>query len=169
MVTWPTRNGDYVVRPIAASPGLRYGNGWTNDEAAMATRTTAGTNDRKPRTLLVRNAALLAPMDATRREIEGAALYIEDNRIVAVGPSAELPAQADEIIDLGGHLLIPGLVNTHPHLYQSLTRVLRAAQDAELFGWLPNVYGVWSRLTPEMVEVSTQPAMAELLMSGCTT
>jgi cytosine/adenosine deaminase-related metal-dependent hydrolase len=148
---------------------LRYGSVWINDEAAMATPTTASADTRKPHTLLVRNAELLATMDAGRREIRGGGLYIEDNRIVAVGPSAELPADADEIIDLQGHLLVPGLVNTHHHMYQSLTRVLPAAQDAELFGWLTNLYGVWSRLTPEMVEVSTQTAMAELLMSGCTT
>jgi 8-oxoguanine deaminase len=169
IVTWPGRDGDYVFWPIAAIPPLRYGSGWFNDEMAMAPQTTASAAARPPHTLLVRHADLLVTMDAGRREIRDGGLYIEDNRIVAVGPSDELPDEADEIIDLRGHLLIPGLVNTHHHMYQSLTRVLPAAQDAELFGWLTSLYGVWARLTPEMVDVSTQAAMAELLMSGCTT
>jgi 8-oxoguanine deaminase len=85
------------------------------------------------------------------------------------GATAELPQTADEVLDLRGHLVIPGLVNTHHHMYQSLTRALPAAQNAELFGWLTNLYKVWAHLTPEMIEVSTLTAMAELLLSGCTT
>jgi cytosine/adenosine deaminase-related metal-dependent hydrolase len=108
-------------------------------------------------------------MDASRRELTRAGLFIEDNRIVAVGPSAELPATADETIDLAGHIVIPGLINTHHHMYQSLTRAVPAAQDAELFGWLTELYPIWSRITPEMIRVSTLTAMAELLLSGCTT
>ncbi|WP_163540270.1 amidohydrolase family protein, partial [Klebsiella pneumoniae] len=86
-----------------------------------------------------------------------------------VGASAELPQVADEVIDLAGHVLLPGLVNTHHHMYQSLTRAVPAAQDAELFGWLKALYPIWAGLTPEMVHVSTQTAMAELILSGCTT
>ncbi|CAG9197581.1 8-oxoguanine deaminase [Paraburkholderia tropica] len=123
----------------------------------------------KGKTLLVKNADMLVTMDGARREIRGGGLYIEDNRIVAVGPTAELPPDADEVIDATGHLVTPGLVNTHHHMYQSLTRALPAAQDAELFGWLTNLYKVWANLTPEMIEVSTLTAMAELLLSGCTT
>jgi cytosine/adenosine deaminase-related metal-dependent hydrolase len=108
-------------------------------------------------------------MDDTRRELRDAGLYIEGNRIVAVGPSAELPDTADEVLDLRGHLVIPGLVNTHHHMYQSLTRAVPAAQNAELFGWLTSLYRIWAHLTPEMIEVSTLTAMAELLQSGCTT
>ncbi|MCL6510080.1 MAG: 8-oxoguanine deaminase [Anaerolineae bacterium] len=121
------------------------------------------------KTMLVKNADLLVTMDAARREIQGGGLYVEDNRIVAVGPTAELPATADEVLDLSGHIVLPGLVNTHHHMYQSLTRVVPAAQDAELFGWLRALYPIWARLTPEMIAVSTQTAMAELLLSGCTT
>lgn len=121
------------------------------------------------RTLLVRNADVLVTMDAGRREIAHGGLYVEDNRIVAVGTSDTLPDTADEVIDLSGHVLIPGLVNTHHHMYQSLTRALPAAQDGELFNWLTNLYPVWANLTPEMIRVSTQTAMAELLLSGCTT
>nr|WP_043201125.1 8-oxoguanine deaminase [Paraburkholderia acidipaludis] len=121
------------------------------------------------KTLLVRNADVLVTMDGARREIRGGGLYVEDNRIVAVGAADELPDTADDVLDLSGHLVMPGLVNTHHHMYQSLTRAVPAAQDAELFGWLTNLYKIWANLTPEMIEVSTLTAMAELLLSGCTT
>ncbi|HEY2024858.1 8-oxoguanine deaminase, partial [Paraburkholderia sp.] len=121
------------------------------------------------RTMLVKHADVLVTMDGERRELRDGALYIEDNRIVAVGTTAQLPHTADEVLDLRGHLVIPGLVNTHHHMYQSLTRAIPAAQNAELFGWLTNLYKVWANLTPEMIEVSTLTAMAELLLSGCTT
>ncbi|SEJ91533.1 8-oxoguanine deaminase [Paraburkholderia tropica] len=134
-------------------------------------RTTNGMarESGKGKTLLVKNADMLVTMDGARREIRGGGLYVEDNRIVAVGPTAELPSDADDVIDATGHLITPGLVNTHHHMYQSLTRALPAAQNAELFGWLTNLYKVWANLTPEMIEVSTLTAMAELLLSGCTT
>lgn len=120
-------------------------------------------------TLLIKNADVLVTMDAQRRELKHAGLLVEDNRIVAVGPMAELPATADRVIDLAGHIVIPGLINTHHHMYQSLTRAVPAAQDAELFGWLTELYPIWARITPEMIRVSTLTAMAELLLSGCTT
>ncbi|WCD82648.1 MULTISPECIES: 8-oxoguanine deaminase [Pseudomonas] len=121
------------------------------------------------KTLLVKNADLLVTMDGERRELKQGGLFIEDNVIRQVGPSAELPQTADEVLDLKGHIVIPGLVNTHHHMYQSLTRVVPAAQDGELFNWLTNLYPIWARLTPEMIQVSTQTAMAELILSGCTT
>ncbi|CAB3748129.1 8-oxoguanine deaminase [Paraburkholderia humisilvae] len=120
-------------------------------------------------TMLVKHADVLVTMDDTRRELRDAGLYIEDGRIVAVGATADLPQTADDVLDLRGHLVIPGLVNTHHHMYQTLTRALPAAQNAELFGWLTSLYKVWVHLTPEMIEVSTLTAMAELLLSGCTT
>ncbi len=123
----------------------------------------------RPKTLLVKNAAVLVTMDDARRELRDAGLYIEDNRIVAVGPTATLPASADEIMDLRGHIVLPGLINTHHHMYQSLTRAVPAAQDVELFGWLETLYPIWARLTPEMIRVSALTAMAELILSGCTT
>lgn len=121
------------------------------------------------RTLLARNADVLVTMDAQRREIRGGGVYVEGNAIVAVGTSGELPPTADEVIDLAGHVVVPGLVNTHHHMYQTLTRAMPLAQDAELFGWLRALYPVWARMTPEMVRVSTRTAIAELLLSGCTT
>ncbi|MFA5120406.1 8-oxoguanine deaminase [Zavarzinia sp.] len=121
------------------------------------------------KTLLARNARVLVTMDGARREIAGGGLYAEGNRIVAVGTTAELPESADEVIDLSGHVVIPGLVNTHHHMYQSLTRVVPPAQDGELFTWLTSLYPLWAGLTPEMIGVSTKLAMAELILSGCTT
>ncbi|MBT9489920.1 MAG: 8-oxoguanine deaminase [Rubrivivax sp.] len=120
-------------------------------------------------TLLIHHAQLLVTMDAQRREIADGAVFVRDNAIEAVGRSDELPATADTVIDAQGQIVIPGLVNTHHHFYQTLTRVLPAAQDAELFDWLQALYPVWARLTPEMAFVSTQTAAAELLLSGCTT
>ena len=122
-----------------------------------------------PKTLLVKNADVLVTMDAARREIRGGGLFVTDHRIVAVGPTAELPQTADEVLDLRGHIVIPGLINTHHHMFQTLTRALPAAQNAELFDWLTALFPVWQRLTPEMIKVSTKIAMAELILSGCTT
>jgi len=120
-------------------------------------------------TLLVRNADVLVTMDEQRREIRGGGLFAADGRVVAVGSAAELPATADEVLDLRGHIVLPGLVNTHHHMFQSLTRAVPAAQDAGLFGWLECLYPIWARLTPEMLRISSLTAMAELMLSGCTT
>ena len=120
-------------------------------------------------TLLIRNATLLVTQDAARREIADGGLFARDGVIEAVGSTDELPTEADEVLDARGQVVIPGLVNTHHHMYQTLTRVVGPAQDSELFGWLQTLYPIWSRLTPEMVQVSTLTAMAELLLSGCTT
>ncbi|MES2529624.1 MAG: amidohydrolase family protein, partial [Pseudomonadota bacterium] len=120
-------------------------------------------------TLLIRNATCIATFDADRTELRDASVFIRDHRVEAIGAAADLPQQADEVIDARGHLVVPGLVNTHHHMYQSLTRAIPAVQDAELFSWLRGLYPIWSGLTPEMVRVSTQLAMAELLLAGCTT
>jgi len=121
-------------------------------------------------TLLVQNIHTLATLDRDRREIRHGALFIRDNVIEQVGPTAELPTTADEVLDLGDrHVVLPGLVNTHHHFYQVLTRVLPAAQDGTLFHWLRTLYPIWAKLTPEAIYVSAQMAAAELLLSGCTT
>ena len=122
-----------------------------------------------PTSLLIRNADCIATLDDARRELKHASVYIHGAAIAAIGPASELPQTADEIIDARGHVVIPGLINTHHHMYQSLTRAIPAAQNAELFGWLKALYPIWAGLTPEMIRVSTQVAMAELLLSGCTT
>ncbi|MDM7943476.1 MAG: 8-oxoguanine deaminase [Hydrogenophaga sp.] len=127
-------------------------------------------------TLLIHHATCIATFDhadpALGRELHDASLFVRNNLIEWIGAAADLPpalAAADETIDARGHLVVPGLVNTHHHMYQSLTRAIPAVQNAELFGWLRGLYPLWTGLTPEMVRVSTQVSMAELLMSGCTT
>ncbi|MBP7691727.1 MAG: 8-oxoguanine deaminase [Anaerolineales bacterium] len=120
-------------------------------------------------TLLVKNAQVLVTMNAGRREIADGGLFARDGVIEQVGPTAELPAAADEVLDLRGHVVLPGLVNTHHHLYQTLTRAVPAAQDANLFGWLTTLYPIWANLTPEAIRVSTLVGLAELALSGCTT
>ncbi|WP_426335947.1 8-oxoguanine deaminase [Pseudoduganella sp. R-31] len=121
------------------------------------------------KTLLIKNARVVVTMDEQRREIDNGAIYVRGNVIEQVGPTSELPQAADEIIDASGHVVIPGLVNTHHHMYQSLTRAIPAAQNGELFDWLTNLYPIWANLDSEMVHVSTLTAMSELILSGCTT
>ncbi len=108
-------------------------------------------------------------MDDLRREFPDGGLFARDGFIEQVGPTAGLPATADEVLDLRGHVVLPGLVNTHHHFYQTLTRVVPAAQNANLFGWLKTLYPIWARITPEHIFASTQTALAELAHSGCTT
>jgi len=108
-------------------------------------------------------------MDDHHREITEGGLFIRDGFIEQVGPTSELPTQADQILDLGGHIVLPGLVNTHHHFYQTLTRVITAAQDANLFNWLTTLYPIWARMTPDHIRVSTKTALSELALSGCTT
>ena len=119
-------------------------------------------------TLLVKNAHIVT-MDDHLREIPEGGLFIRRGLIQEVGPMRELPETADEVLDLKGHIVFPGLVNTHHHFYQTLTRAVPAAQDANLFNWLKTLYPIWARLTPEDIFISTQTALAELALSGCTT
>ncbi len=119
--------------------------------------------------LLVRHASVLVSMDDHRREIADGGLFIRDGFIEQIGPTAGLPQTADEILDLSDHILLPGLINTHHHFYQTLTRVVPAAQDANLFNWLKTLYPIWARMRPEDIRISTQTALAELALSGCTT
>ncbi|HBG74666.1 MAG: 8-oxoguanine deaminase [Chloroflexi bacterium GWB2_49_20] len=120
-------------------------------------------------TLLIKNANMLVTMNDHQREIPGGGLFIRDGFIEQVDVSGNLPASADEVLDLDGHIILPGLVNTHHHFYQTLTRAVPAAQDANLFNWLKTLYPIWARLTPEDIFISTQTALAELALSGCTT
>jgi cytosine/adenosine deaminase-related metal-dependent hydrolase len=120
-------------------------------------------------TLLIKNAAILVTMDSYRREIAGGAIFIRDGFIEQVGQTNELPDQADEILDMTGCIVLPGLINTHHHFYQTLTRVVPAAQNSNLFNWLKTLYPIWGRMTGEDIRISTQTALAELVLSGCTT
>jgi len=120
-------------------------------------------------TLIVQHADLLVTMDDDRRRIPDGGVYLRDNVIEAVGPTDSLPQEADQVIDAHGMLLLPGLVNTHHHLYQTLTRAVPAAQNAGLFDWLKTLYPIWARLDSEAIYVSALIGLAELILSGCTT
>ncbi len=122
-------------------------------------------------TLLLRHADILITMDPDpdRRVIEDGAIYVRDNVIQQVGPTDTLPQEADTVINARGMVVLPGLVNTHHHLYQTLTRAIPAAQDADLFHWLKTLYPIWAELTGEAAYVSALVGMAELILSGCTT
>ncbi len=120
-------------------------------------------------TLLLKNAAVLVTMDANRRELHDGGLYVRDRVIEQVGTTRDLPKTADYIIDVRGMIVLPGLVNTHHHLYQTLTRAIPAAQDADLFHWLKKLYPIWAELTPDAVYTSTLLGLAELMLTGCTT
>jgi len=121
-------------------------------------------------TLLVKHCHTLVTMDAERREIRDGALWVRDRTIEQVGTTAELPQTADEVLDLQGrYLVLPGLVNTHHHFFQALSRVIPAVQNCDLFHWLTGLYPIWANLTAEGVYVSAQVAAAELMLSGCTT
>jgi 8-oxoguanine deaminase len=124
--------------------------------------------------VLLQGAAVVVTQDANNREIAGADVLVQGKQITAIGmqlAASMSPEQRAhcEIIDVSGCVITPGMVNTHHHMYQSLTRVLPAAQDAELFGWLKALYPVWGRFTPDMFTTAAKVAMAELLLSGCTT
>ena len=127
-------------------------------------------------TLLLKNADVLCTMSEPREnensiesEIKGGGLFARNGIIEAVGESSSLPQIADTIIDMKGHVVIPGMVNTHHHLFQNLTRAVPAAQNSELFGWLKTLYPIWSNIGPEHVYWSTALGLAELALSGCTT
>jgi 8-oxoguanine deaminase len=120
-------------------------------------------------TILIKHASVLVTMDDHRREIPDGGLFIRDGFIERVGQTGELPESADEVLDLSDHIVLPGLINTHHHFYQTLTRVVPAAQNANLFNWLKTLYPIWAGMTPEDIYVSTQTALAELALSGCTT
>ena len=126
-------------------------------------------------TLLLKNVRLLCTMDAvashpfTGAEITDGGVFVRDGIIAKIGKSRELPRHADTVIDLSGHIVIPGMVNTHHHLFQNLTRVVPAAQNAPLFGWLQTLYPIWRHLGPNHIYWSTALGLAELALSGCTT
>lgn len=120
-------------------------------------------------TLLAKNADMLVTMDGQRRELKDAGLFARDGVIEKIGPSAELPESADVVLDLKGHILLPGLINCHHHLDQILTRNLPAGQNTNLFPWLKAHYRVWGSRTPEDTRTAVLVGCAELALSGCTT
>ena len=120
-------------------------------------------------TLLIHNAHTIATLNDAGDELSNASIYVRNNCIEAIGPAHALPSTADRVIDAQHHVVIPGMVNTHHHMSQSLTRAIPGVQNAELFSWLRGLYPIWAGLQPDMIYASTQTAMAELLLSGCTT
>jgi 8-oxoguanine deaminase len=120
-------------------------------------------------TLLAQNADVLVTMDDGRRELANAGLFVRDGIIEQVGPTRELPPDADVVLDMTGQILLPGFVNTHHHLDQTLTRALPHGQNINLFPWLQAHYPIWGRRTPEASRLCTLVGLAELAASGCTT
>ena len=129
---------------------------------------------------LLKHIDILATMEGVRddtgticgRELKDAAIIIDENVILSVGPTSKLAddtENCDEVHDLSGHIVLPGLINTHHHLFQNLTRVVPAAQDHSLFGWLQTLYPIWLNLQPEDFYVAAATGLAELVLSGCTT
>ena len=108
-------------------------------------------------------------MDGDRREIASGGFFARDGVIETVGSATDLPETADETFDASGMLVLPGLINTHHHIYQSLTRVYPPAQNVGLFAWLRALYPVWANLTPDAVRIATTLGLLELARSGCTT
>ncbi len=120
-------------------------------------------------TLLLKHADLIVTMDPACLRIADGGAFVRDNIIDQVGPTSQLPDKADRVIDARGMILLPGLVNTHHHLFQTMTRAIPAAQDATLFDWLKTLYPIWARLTPEAIHTSALVGLAELVLTGCTT
>ena len=118
--------------------------------------------------LLLKNIQHLALMDQADTELENAWVMSRNGVIESLGTGVA-PDGADDVIDLTGHVVIPGMVNTHHHLFQNLTRVLPAAQNATLFNWLKTLYPIWSRLGPDAISAAVSLGLAELALSGCTT
>ena len=126
--------------------------------------------------LLIHQAHCISTQNDNGIELQGGSIYIENGLIKDVLSAQEfllrgqpLLNRADRVIDARHHLVTPGLINCHHHMVQSLTRAVKSVQNAELFSWLRGLYPLWAGLTPEMIQVSHQVAMAELLLSGCTT
>ncbi|MFM8266732.1 MAG: amidohydrolase family protein, partial [Ilumatobacteraceae bacterium] len=119
--------------------------------------------------LLIRGARLVAALDPARRELAGGWVAITDGFVEAVGGSTDAPPAAREMIDATDCLVTPGLINTHHHMYQNLTRALPAMTDKPLFGWLQSLYPLWRAIDEESVYASAFVGLAELALSGCTT
>ncbi|MEX3317008.1 8-oxoguanine deaminase [Sulfitobacter sp. PS-8MA] len=115
--------------------------------------------------ILIRAADHLVTMDDDRRELAGADLLLRDGVIVEIGAGLQ---STGAVVEAKGCVVTPGLVNTHHHLYQSMTRAVPGAQDALLFGWLQRLYPIWARMGPEHMFVSAQIGLAELALSGCS-
>jgi cytosine/adenosine deaminase-related metal-dependent hydrolase len=117
------------------------------------------------REILIQGAEVVVTMDGARRELAGADVLVRGGQVAAVGPGL---ATRGTVVSARGCVVTPGLVNTHHHLYQTLTRAVPGGQDALLFGWLKTLYPIWAQMGPEEMRVSAQVGLAELALSGCT-
>ena len=124
-----------------------------------------GYSEGDMREILIRGAAVVVTMDGARRELAGADVLVRGGQIAAVGTGLET---SGEVVQAAGCVVTPGLVNTHHHLYQTLTRAVPGGQDALLFGWLKTLYPIWAKMGPEEIRVSAQVGLAELALTGCT-
>lgn len=115
--------------------------------------------------VLIKSAKIALTMNDTREELQGVDLLLRDGVIAQIGQNL---STTGEVIDASACVVTPGLVNTHHHLYQTLTRAVPGAQDALLFGWLQRLYPIWSRFGPDHMFTSAQIGLAELALSGCT-
>ncbi len=117
--------------------------------------------------ILIKNIKEIVTMDKERNRLKGYSLLIKDNLVNKIALDIEFTT--DQVIDGSDYFLYPGLINTHHHFYQTLTRNIPQVQNVELFNWLKYLYPIWARLTPEAVYYSSLVAMGELLKTGCTT
>ncbi len=118
-------------------------------------------------TILIKNASAIATQDDERRVLNNADIFIRGNRIEKIGQG--IKESADQVIDARGKVVIPGMVNTHHHFYQTLTRNLKEVQNAKLFVWLSFLYDVWKHIDAHAIDISTRVGVGELLRTGCTT
>lgn len=120
--------------------------------------------------IAIKNAAYIATFNQQLEELTGADILIANGEIVSVGVGLDIKSfQPDEILNAENYIVLPGLVNTHHHLYQTLTRCIPRVQSSPLFDWLINLYEIWRELTPEAVYWSSLLGFAELIRTGCTT
>jgi 8-oxoguanine deaminase len=119
--------------------------------------------------LIFKNAEAIVTMADDNPRIDGGYVVVDGTRIAAVGRGPAPAAENAEVIDAAGQVILPGLVNSHHHFFQTLTRAVPSVQDAELFDWLKRLYPVWARIGEEGFYYGALAAMAELMLSGCTT
>ena len=162
---------DFLSTSSVAAAGLMVGCApiATQNHPESGNRIPGPPPGSAPKTLLVRHATVMVTMDGERREIKDGGLFIKNGVIKQVGPTRSLPDRAEEVLDLKGHILLPGLINTHTHLYQHLTRVAPAAQNGNVLNWLKVLYPMWARIRPAEMKLAIQAGLAELALSGCTT
>ena len=117
--------------------------------------------------ILIRQADSILTMDDERRELTGYDIRISEGQITEIGQNLVSIGEKN-VINAHGCLITPGLVNTHHHLFQTLTRAVPGGQDALLFGWLKTLYPIWSKFGPDEMRISAMTGLAELTLSGCS-